>query len=195
MNAPDIAVVLAGGQSRRMGQDKAALRLDGQTLLARTIGLAGRFCPMVAVSGRDPAPYGAPGPWFADERPGLGPLGAVMTALARYGRACMVLSCDLPGMDAATLVRLLGAWSRREPDTLITTFVQAETGLMEALVAVYQPEAEALLRQAAWQGHLKLSDAIPRERRNFVVYTPSESRPFFNLNTPADLAAWLARRP
>lgn len=190
LNTPDVAVVMAGGQSRRLGRDKAALLVDGMTLLARTIRLAGRFCPLVAVSGRDPAFSGAPAPWFADAYPGLGPLGGVTTALARFGCACLVLSCDLPHMNDPTLVRLLQAWEEREPDTLMTTFEQAETGRIEALVAVYQPEAEPLLRQALHQGRLKLSAAIPRERRHHVVYTWAESRPFFNVNTPEDLAEW-----
>ena len=51
-------IILAGGQSRRLGRDKVALRLSGQSLLARTAGLLGKLCPEVYVSGRDPAELG-----------------------------------------------------------------------------------------------------------------------------------------
>ena len=52
--APDTAVILAGGKSLRLGQDKAAVRVEGLPMLARMVELARRFCPVVAVSGRDP---------------------------------------------------------------------------------------------------------------------------------------------
>lgn len=191
---PDVAVVLAGGKSRRMGRDKAAIETDGQSLLARMVALAGTFCPLVVVSGRDPAPYGACAPWFADAWPGLGPLGGVATALTRYGCACLVLGCDLPFLDRETLARLLSAWRGRDEQTLLTAFQQAETGRVETLVAVYQPEAEGPLRRAAGQGRLKLSAAIPKERTCHVLYPQAESLPFFNLNTPADLAVWQSRK-
>jgi molybdenum cofactor guanylyltransferase len=190
--ALEIAVILAGGKSRRLGQDKAAVLLDGLPMLARMVELARRFCPVVAVSGRDPSPL-APGlTWFLDQEPGIGPMGGIITALERYQKPCLVLSCDLPLLDDSTVERLLVAWRARPSETVLTTFEQAETGFIEALVAVYEPEAAAVLRRAKEEGCRKLSRAIPAALRHCVVYSVRDGRPFFNVNTPVDLAEILS---
>ena len=186
---PEVAIILAGGKSRRLGRDKAALEIGGQPLLVRMAELARRFCPIVAVSGRDPAPLLQGVPWFLDEIPGLGPLGGIATALTRYNTSCLVLSCDLPLLDEQTLTGLIAAWRVHPKGTAMTTFEQAETGFIEALVAVYEPEAAALLRRANEQGCRKLSQAIPAALRHSLIYSVKEGRPFFNVNTPGDLAA------
>ncbi|MFP5239023.1 MAG: molybdenum cofactor guanylyltransferase [Acidobacteriota bacterium] len=189
--APGVAVVLAGGKSRRLGRDKAAVVVDGQPMLARMVRLAGNFCPAVAVSGRDPAPLVQGVPWFLDAQTGLGPLGGIVTALERYGTACLVLSCDLPLLDSATLEILLAAWRSRPKHAVMTTFQQIETGFIEALVAIYEPQAAPLLRRASEEGCRKLSRAIPAALRHVVMYSTADARPFFNVNTPADLASVL----
>lgn len=184
---PQWAVILAGGKSLRLGQDKAALDVDGKPLLARMVELAERCCANVCVSGRDPAPFGIQVPWCADQTQGLGPIGGIMTALERFATPCLVLSCDLPFLNGSTLRRLLEAWRTKPPHAAMTTFEQAETGFIEALVAVYEPSALPILRTAAANGCFKLSRAIPRELRHCVIYTAEENHPFFNLNTPCEL--------
>jgi len=186
-----MAVILAGGKSRRLGRDKAAVVLDGLPMLARVVRLAGTFCPGVAVSGRDPAPLVEGVPWFLDETGGVGPLGGIVTALERFNTSCLVLSCDLPLLDAATLETLLAAWRSRPGHAVMTTFQQIETGFIEALVAVYEPQAATLLRRANEEGCRKLSRAIPAALRHVVMYSTADARPFFNVNTPADLASVL----
>jgi molybdopterin-guanine dinucleotide biosynthesis protein A len=152
------------------------------------VELARRFCPVVAVSGRDPSAL-APGlTWFLDQESGIGPMGGIITALERYQKPCLVLSCDLPLLDESTVERLLEAWRARPSWAVMTTFEQTETGFIEALVAVYEPEAALVLRRAKAEGCRKLSRAIPAALRHCVVYSVRDGRPFFNVNTPADLA-------
>ncbi len=184
---PEWAVILAGGKSLRLGQDKAALIMGDKTLLARIAELAGQFCPNLCVSGRDPAPLGVMATWCPDQTQGLGPIGGIMTALERFAAPCLVLSCDLPFLDGPTLMRLLAAWRDKPPHAVMTTFEQAETGFIEALVAVYEPTALPVLKSAVANGCYKLSRAIPKELRYCHVYTEGENQPFFNLNTPCEL--------
>jgi molybdopterin-guanine dinucleotide biosynthesis protein A len=186
--SPGAAVILAGGKSRRLGRDKAAVEVGGRAMLARMVDLSRRFCKVTVVVGRDPAPLVTGVPWFLDDLPEAGPLGGIVTVLERLRVSCLILSCDLPLLDEPTLARLLDAWRARPEGTVMTTYEQAWTGYIEALVAVYQPEAAALLRRAYEQGCRKLSRAIPAALRHCVVYGADESRPFFNLNTPEDLA-------
>jgi molybdopterin-guanine dinucleotide biosynthesis protein A len=74
----------------------------------------------------------------------------------------------------------------------MTTFVQQETGYIEALVAVYEFGALEWFRRAAERGVYKVSRVVPQELQHRVAYSREESLPFFNVNYPADLE--MARR-
>lgn len=187
MNGP-VGYVLAGGKSTRLGTDKVVLPYSGGTLLTRTVELAGRFCAEVWISGRNPGGAGPDRPWIEDEEPGLGPLGGILTGLVRLDRPLLVLACDLPLLDGDTVARLLQARAARPAEAVMTTFRQRETGWIESLVAVYEPQATPFLRRAADEGVYKLSRALPPEVRHHVPYSQAEASPFFNINFPADLA-------
>lgn len=194
-----IGVVLAGGRSTRLGQDKVRLRLpgDGRDMLARTADLLAACTDGVVISCRAPdageETLALPGiRSIPDAEPGLGPLGGVWSALRELRQPILVLSCDLPFMDVPTLRRLIDARGARPPEALMTTFQQAETGFIEALVAVYEPACLPWF-DAAWeQGIRKFSVVIPEELRTHVPYSRSEALPFFNINYPADFE--IARR-
>lgn len=117
-----IGVVLAGGRSTRLGQDKVRLRLPatGGTMLARTAISSPRA--RTAWSSRCRAPdageetLALPGiRSIPDAKPGLGPLGGVWSALRELRQPILVLSCDLPFMDVPTLRRLIDARGARPP--------------------------------------------------------------------------------
>ena len=94
-----LGVVLAGGQSRRFGSDKALAELDGQTLLARAVDQLSGWCEHVVVVGRETAPAPCLPDW---PRAGMGPLAGIAAALhlARDEGYDAVLSIgvDSPGL-------------------------------------------------------------------------------------------------
>lgn len=180
--------VLAGGKSRRLGTDKVELLWSGQSMLSRTVGLARQVCDEVWISGRNPDGLQVDAPWLPDEMTGAGPMAGIMTGLKRLGSPLLVLACDLPLLDLATVERLVEGWRDRPEKAVMTTFRQAETGYVESLVAIYQPEAVPLLARSLERGLYKLSRAIPEDVRHHIPYTHDEAMPFFNLNFPADLA-------
>lgn len=197
-----IGVVLAGGLSTRLGQDKTRLHLHGETapgLLAHTAKLLRSVTGEVWISCRSgrPCPVaetGVDGPCYRlnDEVEGMGPFGGVITALRVAQGPVLVLSCDLPFMERAVLERLLVHRAARRPGTVMTTFRQVETGFIESLVAVYEFEALPLFRQALEDGERKLSRVVPPDLREHIPYSVREALPFFNINYPADLE--MARR-
>ena len=197
-----VGVVLAGGLSTRLGQDKTRLHLHGESspgLLARTAALLHSVTGEVWIScrGNRPCPVsetGVDGPYYRlnDEVEGMGPFGGVITALRVAQGPVLVLSCDLPFMERAVLERLLAQRAVRRPGTVMTTFRQVETGFIESLVAVYEFEALPLFRQALEVGERKLSRVVPPDLREHIPYAVREALPFFNINYPADLE--MARR-
>ena len=189
-----IGVVLAGGRSTRLGQDKVRLRLpgDGRDMLARTANLLAACTDGVVISCRAPA-SGEDTPALPgirsipDAEPGLGPLGGVWSALRELRQPILVLSCDLPFMDVPTLRRLIDARGARPPEALMTTFQQAETGFIEALVSIYEPACLPFFEEARARNLRQLNLVIPEKLQSRVVYTRAEALPFFNINFPDEL--------
>lgn len=189
---PVIGVVLAGGLSSRLGEDKVRLSLhkDGKDMLAHTVTLLGTCVQEVLVSCRVGATL--PYPCIPDELEQQGPFGALYTILRRVTQPVLVLSCDLPFMNRTTLERLLAARASRASGAIMTTFQQLETGYIEALVSIYEPECRPLFEAAQKKGIRQLNQVVPADLREPVRYTQEESLPFFNINYPSDLEA--ARR-
>ena len=106
------AVVLAGGASRRLGQDKCLLPVDGQTLLARTLGLLAALSGDLLVVSNDPeraAGLGVPVRLVPDDEPGVGALMGLYSGLkaARHQRAVAV-ACDMPFLSLPLLRYMAG---------------------------------------------------------------------------------------
>ena len=166
------AIILAGGRSRRMGGDKARLRLGRRTLLGHARALAaalGLPCRVVA----------------RDRRPGLGPLGGIETALRRAGTGrVLFLGCDMPFLQPALVERLLAIDA---PAAFAS--VRGRVGFPFFLSAEMLPKVEAQLAAGAFS--LQNFSRKIRARR---LRVPRADWPQLdNLNTPADLAAARAR--
>ena len=101
--------ILAGGQSRRMGSDKAALLIQGEPILKRTARLVASITADVAIIGPPERAALAPGVRILPDRwPQQGPLGGIATALqALPGEAVLVVGCDMPFLNAALLRYLI----------------------------------------------------------------------------------------
>jgi molybdenum cofactor guanylyltransferase len=93
------AFVIAGGQSSRMGRDKAFLTLRGSTLLERALAVARCVCPEVTIVGQREK-FAAYGNVIEDIFPGQGPLAGIHAALS--GSACelnLMIGVDTPFLD------------------------------------------------------------------------------------------------
>ena len=140
---PTFALLLAGGESRRMGRDKAAIEVGGETMLARTARLAADACDDVFVSVRSADSVDAlrrEWPMIEDAPDGAGPLAGILGALrARPGVDWLVLACDLPRLDAATLAALLAA-AEDAPDASAVAMRSERDGTPEPLCAVWRQD-------------------------------------------------------
>ena len=182
------AVILAGGQSRRMGRDKAWLELDGRPLIARAEELV-RILGVreIFISGRVETDYSLLGcPVLLDERPGLGPLAGIERALQSAGEPLLlVLAVDLPRMTPAflnTLIRHCQAETGAVPE---------RAGMLEPLAAVYPKRNHALAVEALNAGRSAARDfaeacAAQGMVRKFPIL-PSDARCFDNWNSLADV--------
>ncbi|MDI7275770.1 MAG: molybdenum cofactor guanylyltransferase [Anaerolineae bacterium] len=186
---PEVSgIVLAGGQSRRLGIDKALVRVAGVPLIDRVLGRLGQLTEDIVVVGGDPQACARPRVRLVpDLWPGMGPLGGIYSGLqaVRFGRA-LVVGCDMPFLDLRLLrfMILLSA----DYDVVIPDM----DGLLEPLHAIYSRATlkpiEALLRA----GDLRIVHFLGQVRVRYVdraeieVFDP-RTLSFFNVNTPEEL--------
>jgi len=182
--APDpvcVGVLLAGGESRRMGRDKRELRLAGQTLLRRNLDFLAAAFPVVGLSVRDAAQAPADLPAgvvvIPDELPGS-PLGGLASALGRLGEPVFAMAADLIAPQPAAVARVLDAFR----DVDVSLPVAGDH--LEPLHAVYGPGCLPHMRQLLAVGAHSILDLFPLVRVARVRF--ADTAPFFNVNTPAD---------
>ncbi|WP_116107604.1 NTP transferase domain-containing protein [Lewinella sp. IMCC34191] len=182
--APLRALILAGGASSRMGTDKAHLVYrDGRSEVERLYELCTSAGAPVSISVRDDAQTGKyPAPVITDRFLGLGPAGAICSAfLDDPNSAWLVLACDLPLLDEATIKQLIDA---RAPGRYATALRGPEREWPEPLVAIYEPRAyQRLLRFMA------LGYSCPRKmliNSEIALVNLDDMLPLTNANTPEE---------
>ena len=148
---PLYGLVLAGGRSSRMLTDKAALTYGARPQLAEAFDLVARHVSRAFISVRADQvdePMRAGYPQIVDGERGRGPITGIIAAQARFSDvAWLVVACDLPRLDDATLCDLM---ARRDPGMLATAFRSRVDGLPEPLCAIYEPPSrEPILAHVA----------------------------------------------
>lgn len=104
--------VLAGGESRRMGRDKALIEIEGRPLLQVAVGALAEagLHPIVVVGGDEEALRALGHDYVGDLHPGEGPLGGIISALTAVPNdTMMILSCDLTDASPIAVSSVLGA--------------------------------------------------------------------------------------
>lgn len=183
---PLYGLVLSGGKSRRMGQDKALLERDGQSQLAFIAGLLKQHVQRVFVSTREEQkqePERARYEQVLDHYTDMGPLAGILSALDDYPDAdWLVVACDLPNIDDDTLTYLLANRSSEHP---FSAYVSSHDGLPEPLCAVYRAVSAPLLRQFADDGVYCPRKILIRSDTHLLEQQDPAS--LDNVNTPGDL--------
>lgn len=184
-------VIQAGGQSRRMGQDKALLTFMGEPLIRRVLDRLRLLADEILVTTNQPDDYQFLGvPLFADRLPDRGALGGLYTALDAASHPLVaVVACDMPFVNTTLLTA-----ERAILQTTASDAVIPDTGRgLEPFHAVYRratclPAVRTALDQNhwrvdAWFSQVKLYILSPEMTRQ---YDP-DLHSFFNLNTPQDV--------
>lgn len=185
-------VIQAGGESRRMGQDKALVPFQGRTLIERVLARAAPLADEVLVTTNTPERYAFLGlPLAPDVIPGRGALGGLYTALSVAAQPLVaVVACDMPFVSPELLAFERDLLLQRGYDAAIPR----TSGGTEPFHAVYRretclPHIEAAIQADKWRVDAWYAKA------NVRLLSPEETHPydpqglaFWNVNTPEDLA-------
>jgi len=192
-NTSITGVILAGGRSRRMGQNKALMRLGNSTIIEHVIRRMQAVTDDLLLITNTPQFYAHLGlPMHADLVQGMGALGGVYTGLTcATNSTVLCVGCDMPLLQPNLLTYLtsiLGEYdavvpSVKVPDRATTTF--------QTLSAVYSKRCTSIIDQMLNEGELRVHALY--ERISVRIVEPSEWRrfdprglSFFNINTPTD---------
>ena len=183
---PVYGLVLAGGKSRRMGRDKAKLRRGEESQLAYVVNLLEALLERVFVSTRSEQSDDSERSRFAqivDRFNGMGPVAGILSAMQEYPDVdWLVVACDLPNIDAATISYLL---EQRSADKPFTAFSSTHDGLPEPLCAVYTSNSVDIVRTFIEEGiHCPRKILI---RSDSHLLSQPNPRSLDNVNTPDDL--------
>jgi len=177
--------ILAGGASKRMGHDKATLKIGTLTLFERVRRAMETLFERVLIAGGRPDLASAAVPAFGDTFPGSS-LGGLHTAMKAAERDWVcVLPCDLPFPSVALLHTLL------ESRNGVEAVVPRHDGGTEPLVACYRRDLLPIVQTQLETGRYRITDFLQQIDVHYVDpdRLPSEwRRALVNLNSPADLA-------
>lgn len=182
--APLYALVLAGGKSTRMGEDKSMLSYHGAPQRMYLAKLLAEQCEQVYYSVRANQEIEEEAQLIKDSFTGLGPYGAILSAFREQPNAAwLVVACDLPLLDQATIQQLVGA---RNTSKLATAFHNPTTNWPAPLVTIWEPRAYPVLLQFLAQGY-----SCPRKvliNADVEILTINDADVLLNANSPAERA-------
>ena len=187
-------VILAGGQSRRMGMDKASLDFGGETMLARVVRVLSATCsPIVVVAAPEQVLPELPVDSVdivRDRQTGRGPMEGLAVGLARANHAALVTTCDAPLITAAFVKRLLEFADWESFDAV----VPIDSVRRYPLSAIYGPAALSVIESRVQSGKLKVIDMLDEIRTRFVDASElrnadPELLSLLNINSPDEYEA------
>ena len=191
MNPELCVVLLAGGQSRRMGRNKALIPLQGRPMISRLASEVGRLSDQILISANEIPLYESLGlPVVPDIYKGQGPLAGLHAAMLHSERPLLLaLACDLPSVKESflrLLVRIAEGYDAVIPVT--------SDGRPHPLCAVYRRSCLPTLECNLKIGMNKITKVLERLNVNWLPESPTTflAGEVCNLNTPEDLAFFLS---
>lgn len=181
------AIILAGGDSKRMGRDKAALPFGGEALLQRVISRVQPLFAQTLVSVRQPR-SDVSLPQICDTQPDGSPLVGLISVLEAITTPWVFLvACDMPFIAPAVISHLA---SYRNPYQAVIPVVD---GHAQPLVAFYAHSILPALQNSLANGNKSLIGALKDLDIHYVsaeelVRHDPQLHSFFDLDTPQDVA-------
>lgn len=185
-------LVLAGGYSSRMGQDKAQLAWGTSTFIEHTLEKAAAFGfteKMAAINSEEEFYKKLPARLVHDIYPHQGPLSGLHAGLkASDSEYVFVLSCDAPLFDFSLVNRLMERVRATDADICIFSCQQK----WQPLFGIYRKTCIQPIETMLLQGQRRLRELFPLVKTEFVT-ADAEMAAFFNVNTPEELCIAKAR--
>lgn len=175
------AVIMAGGRSRRMGQDKAILDIDGTPAIKYVFDQLRVHFDEILVSSSNAAMHSIDGiKVVADEAAGKGPLMGIASALrVSRNEINFVIACDIPEIDISLVRRIIN-----QSKGFDAVLPKTSSSKLEPLFAVYKKSTLAAIDESIIAGDYKILIPLEKCKVNYVQLHRDEQMK--NLNTMND---------
>ncbi len=188
-----MGVVLAGGESSRMGTDKALLEIDGMTMIEHVTETLRNVFEEVVVVSNVPVKYSFLNlPVFPDIIRNCGPLGGIHSALTHLNtEAIFVVSCDTPFISEGLIRHLLTSHTNHD---LCVPKMGKE---VQPLCGIYKKTALPTITQRLHQHQLRVREIFDLVDTSIIPIGPE--LPFYhsnllkNFNTPGEFKQYSRR--
>lgn len=180
--------ILAGGHSRRLGQNKALLKIDGVTLIERVIAAVPAEMNKITIVTNSPEEYFfLPHGKISDILPQCGPLSGIHAGLVNSDTAfSFFLACDLPFLSQEIIS---GIVTRHRGQGIFGA--KTEDGL-QPLCAIYSKSCVSVIESMMQKQNYSLHDLARNVNSEFIAVEGKDQ--FFNVNTVADWQSLLHRK-
>jgi len=182
-------ILLAGGKSRRMGEDKRYLVVGEQTLLERGLAvLRSTFQEVLVVIAQDSPQLVIDARVVRDLMPDCGSLGGLYTGLIQATTPYIfVVACDMPFLDQAVIAQFTG---RRATADIVMAKIESR---LHPMHAVYGKRCLPVVERMIRARQLKIQEIVSQSSLRVQYITEADlltvdpsGRSFYNVNTPAD---------
>lgn len=190
--AVETGIILAGGKSMRMGQNKAFLKINGLYLIDHVLRTFHRIFKKTIIVTMTPEEY-----WYTNETvvtdaiPGAHALGGLYTGLLRaQTERCFICACDMPFLQPGLVKALL----RTHDACAIAPIVYNRP---QPLCAVYSKACLPVMKEQILKKDHRLSTVLSRLNAHYLPQSACELYDprllsFVNINTPEDYQKWSA---
>ena len=183
---PLYGLVLAGGRSHRMGEDKSKINWHGKEQQYYLYDLLDKFCEQTFISCRKGQVKSIDKKYatLPDTYEDLGQYGALLSALSKYEDASfIVVACDLPFVDEKTLKQLV---NERDVSMIATAFSNPENGLPEPLIAIWERSGKKVLLNLLDEGITCPRKVLIKSSQMVKLIKILNPEIVMNVNTPVE---------
>lgn len=175
-------IILAGGKSSRMGQDKGLLKINDKTMIEHVIAAVKSISNNILVITANQEYRKFKYPIYSDIILDKGPLGGIYTGLQKSKtEKNLFLSCDVPYVETKMLAYLIENSNNNE----IT--VGTANDKLQPLLGLYSKTCLPTIEQQLNENKLKISDLFEKVKTKLLPLDEFDSKNFLNLNSPSDL--------
>ncbi len=183
------AIIMAGGKSERMGQDKSMLLIDNKPLIKHIFDQLYPHFSQIIVSSNDVSKYSFLGVEIVPDRvTGQGPLMGIASALrASVNEMNFVIACDIPEIDIRFVRSMIK--ESRDFDAVVP---QTGKSRYEPLFGVYKKSAIAAIDRSIASGNYRMIDSLRDCKVNYIDV--AQAHQIENLNTKTDYLEFIGKQ-
>lgn len=176
-------IILAGGESSRMGEDKGLKLFKNQALVTYSIQLAKKLCKTIYISTNNPEYKQFGYPLLTDIIHGKGPMGGIYSGLtASETNWNLLLPCDTPYLQAEMLLEMENHFQSHK-----IVVPKSIDGRIHPLVGFYHKDLLPILQNHLNSNRLKILGLLNETSTYYHTIAQKDSSFFLNLNTVEEL--------